>query len=75
MISNRKRIDYNYNIGDKVYIKEYDPTKMMQRHQGPYHVQKVYTNGTLGVRMNDNTVDRYNIQKLVLDRGQTYNND
>ena len=35
MISNQKRIDYNYNIGDKVYIKEYDPTNMMQRYHGP----------------------------------------
>ena len=75
MRSNQKRIDYNYNIGDKVYINEYDPTKMMQIHHGPYHVQRVYTNGTLGVQMSDNTVDRYNIRKLVLDRGQTYNND
>ena len=35
MISNRKRIYYNYNIGDKVYIKEYDSTKMMQRYHAP----------------------------------------
>ena len=75
MISNQKRIDYNYNIWDKVYIKHYDPTKMMQRHRSPYHVQWVYTHGTLGVQMNDNTMDRYNIRKLVLDRGKTYNND
>ena len=75
MRSNRKWIDYNYNIRDKVYIKEYDPTKMMQRYHGPYHVQRVYNKGNLGFRMNDNTVDRYNIQKLFLDRGKTYNND
>ena len=75
MRSNQKRIDYNYNIGDKLYIKEYDPTKMMQRHHGPYHVQRVYTNETLVFWINDNTVERYNIQKLVLYRGQTYNND
>ena len=49
MRSNRKRIDYNYNFGDKVYIKEYEPTKMMQRHHGQYHMQRVYNNGTLGV--------------------------
>ena len=75
MRSNWKRIDYNYNTGDKVYIKEYDPTKMMQRHHGPYYVQRVYTNGTIGVQMNYITVDRYNIPKLVLDRGKTHNND
>ena len=75
MRSNRNQIDYNYNIRDKVYIKEYDPTKIMQRHHGPYHVQRLYTNGTIGVQMNDNIMDRYNIRKLVLDRGQTYNND
>ena len=49
MRSNRKWIDYNYNIGYNLYIKEYDRTKMMQKHHGPYHVQRVYTNGTLGV--------------------------
>ena len=49
MRCNQKRIEYNYNIGDKVYVKEYDPTKMMQRHHIPHHVQRVYTNGTLGV--------------------------
>ena len=38
MRSNRKRIDYNYNIRDNVDIKEYDPTKMIQRHHGPYQV-------------------------------------
>ena len=54
-----------FSSGDFILINLIAPsvtTKMMQRHHGPYHVQWVYTNGTLGVRMNDNTVDRYNLK-------------
>ena len=49
---NKKRIDYNYKVGDRVWIKHYDPTKMDSRLHGPYHITRIYVNGTVDVQLN-----------------------
>jgi hypothetical protein len=33
--ANAKRIDYNYNVGERIMMVEYDPTKLEARTYGP----------------------------------------
>ena len=61
---NRKRIDYDYSIGEKVYInrkgvfRKFDDPKY-----GPFRITDIYTNGT--VRIQKGSVnERINIRRL-----------
>ena len=62
---NKKRIDYNYKVGDRVWIKHYEPTKMDSRLHGPYQVTRIYVNGTIDVQLKPGVIQRYNIRKVV----------
>ena len=62
---NRRRIDYNYSVGERVWIKVYDPTKMDPRLHGPYQITRVYVNGTVDVQLKPGVIQRYNIRKVV----------
>ena len=44
--TNKRRIDYNYRVGDNVMIKRYDPTKLQERLHGPYRISQVCVNGS-----------------------------
>jgi len=61
---NRKRIDYDYSVGEKVYInrkgvfRKFDDPKY-----GPFRITDIYTNGT--VRIQKGSVnERINIRRL-----------
>ena len=48
---NRKRITHKYNVGDKVLLdKPGILRKMSKPRQGPYEVERVYSNGTIRIR-------------------------
>jgi hypothetical protein len=65
MRENKKRIDYNYEVGEKVWIKVYDPTKMDAKLRGPFKISRVYVNGTVQLQMSDTVFQRFNIRKIV----------
>jgi len=45
---NRKRVDYDYQFGDQVYIiRDGIYRKLESPHEGPYPITHVYTNGTV----------------------------
>ena len=62
---NAKRREYMFEVGGEVLIKTVKPTKMQPRAHGPYTITRVYTNGTLDVRRNQQVVERLNIRRLV----------
>ena len=68
--SNKRRIHYNYQPGQHVMVMTEDPTKLEQRTHGPYLINRVFTNGTVELRLNAATTTMVNIQKLVLIRNQ-----
>jgi hypothetical protein len=68
MRENKKRIDYNYEVGEKVWIKVYDPTKMDAKLRGPFKISRIFVNGTVQLEMGtpDTPVyRRFNIRKIV----------
>jgi len=62
---NKKRIDYNYEVGDRVWIKHYDPKKLEPRLHGPYRITRIYVNGTIDIELKPGVIQRYNIRKVV----------
>ena len=63
--SNIRRVDYDYNIGDAVYI-EYDELmrKLNNPRSGPYAITRVHVNGTVTLQKNSNKTDRINIRRI-----------
>ena len=66
---NMKRREHTYAIGQLVYMKTYDPTKMEEKLHGPYPILQVYTNGTVDIHRAANVKDRVHLRKIVPYRG------
>ena len=61
---NKKRIEFDYQPGQSVYIKEVS-TKLGSRSVGPFPIQSVHTNGTVTIIRNPGTKERINIRRLI----------
>jgi len=66
---NKKRCEHTYAIGQLVYMKTYDLTKMQEKLHGHYPLLQVYTNGTVDVYRVENVRDRVHLRKIVPYRG------
>ena len=63
--ANRKRVSYDYQVGDEVLKLAYNPDKLSPRaNSGPYPVETVHTNGTVTIRINPNTLERINLRRI-----------
>ena len=62
---NQKRREFNYQVGQQVYVKVINPTKLSKRVEGPYNIVQVYTNGTVDVARNAHVTERVNIRRLT----------
>ena len=62
---NNRRIPYDYGVGQKVYKKIHDPTKLGKRNEGPYEIERVHVNGTVTMRMRPGVTERINIRRIV----------
>ena len=61
---NKKRVEHDYKIGERVLIFSSDPNKMEQPRRGPYDIIQVQTNGTVTLQK-DNVTERYNVRQIV----------
>lgn len=67
---NKKRIDWNFNIGDLVYVdvgNKLNRTKLDEIRQGPFHVSKIISKHILEVdtETNPKVTRKYHVNKLV----------
>ena len=69
MRTNKKRVDHNYSIGDRVMIVTYDPNKLDSKQHGPYRIVRVFTNGTVRVQLRQHIQETFNIRKVFPYRG------
>ena len=61
---NKKRIDYDYAVGDKVLLfNDGIHRKLEDKYSGPYVITQVHTNGTVRIQR-DNISERINIRRL-----------
>ena len=68
--SNNKRIDYNYQVGDMVKLRVYDPSKLQERFKGPYRITQVFTNGTVHLLTKPGITTPINIRKIEPYKGE-----
>jgi len=60
--ANAKQYDFNYTVGQQVYIKEYNPDKLQPCAIGPFPITQVFTNGTVEIQVRPHVVKQFNIQ-------------
>jgi hypothetical protein len=53
---NAKRFDFNYTVGQEVYVKEHNPDKLQPRAIGPFPITQVFTNGTAEIQIKPHVV-------------------
>jgi hypothetical protein len=51
IVSNQKRISFDYQPNQEVFKLVYEPGKLEPRAIGPYRVNTVHTNGTLTIQL------------------------
>ena len=62
---NARRIDHDYQVGDRVLLEKPGILrKMSQPRTGPFEIIKVHTNGTVRIRRN-NVTEQVNIRRLT----------
>jgi hypothetical protein len=62
---NAKRIDHDYQVGDKILLERPGILrKMSSPRKGPYKIIKVHTNGTVRIRRG-NVTERVNIRRIT----------
>ena len=63
---NNKRIRHDYVVGDEVWKKMYlgFSDKLKPTVTGPYRIERVFTNGTVTIRLSPNQVERINIRRI-----------
>lgn len=64
--NNKKRLDFIYKSGDRVYKKNHDPDKLAEKWTGPFLVTKVIDQNVVEIQQK-NKITRENIKNLKPD--------
>ena len=60
---NSKRISYDYQPGQKHLKKKHEWTKLGERWDGPYIIEKTHVNGNVTVKLTEGVTERLNIRR------------
>ena len=61
---NRKRWNFDYEVGQQVLVKNKENRKLEPPFSGPYPIVQVYSNGTVAIQRNNNVRERINIRRI-----------
>ena len=61
---NNKRLNHDYQPGDRVFIINRDVKRKLDANEGPFEILKAHTNGTVEIRRSANVTERINIRRL-----------
>ena len=62
--ANAKRVNYDYQPGQKALKLVYKPKKLDPQAEGPYNINKIHTNGTVELQLTDDLTERINIRRI-----------
>ncbi|CAJ1934777.1 unnamed protein product [Cylindrotheca closterium] len=62
---NAKRKEFDYNVGSEVLVKNFNPSKLDPKMEGPYQITRVFTNRTVEICRSPQVFERLNIRRLV----------
>ena len=60
-MTERRRREYQYTVGQEVLIKTISPNKLEPQAHGPYVIQQVYQNSTIDLKRSPTVTERVNI--------------
>jgi hypothetical protein len=63
--ANRKRLQYDYALGQQVLKKVHNPTKLGVKMEGPYTIECVHINGNLTILLHEGITGRINICRVL----------
>ena len=61
---NSKRIRHDYKPNDMVYVTSYDVKRKLNGKEGPFRINRVYTNGNVLIQKTPLVQERINIRRL-----------
>ena len=61
---NAKRRQYDYTIGDTVYVRTVNPSKLDARGLGPYPITQVHANGTITIQRAAHVTERLHLRRV-----------
>jgi transposase InsO family protein len=61
---NARRRHYDYRIGEQVYVKAINPSKLAPRSHGPYPITRVHANGTITIQRTPHVQERVNLRRV-----------
>ena len=64
MRANARRMAFNYRNGEQALKKIRDPTKLGQRWEGPYPIERVHVNGNVTIALRPGVLERINIRRV-----------
>lgn len=60
-----KRRRYDFEINQKVLKQLHKPTKLGERYEGPYNLEKVHCNGNITIKLKPNMTERITIHIVI----------
>ena len=69
IVTRKEDRDYNYQVGDMLKLRVYDPSKLEERFKGPYRITQVFTNGTVHLQIKSGITTSVNMQKIKPQKG------
>jgi hypothetical protein len=63
--ANRKQCRFDYTMGQQVLKKVHNPTKLGERTEGPYTIERVHINGNLTILLCEGITERINICRVL----------
>ena len=61
---NSKQISYDYQPGQKSLKKKHEWTKLGERWDGPFVIEKTHVNGNVTVKLTEGVTERLNIRRI-----------
>ena len=61
---NAKRTSYDYAIGQKVLKKRHEWSKLGEKWDGPFSIERVHVNGNVTIAIRDGVTERINIRRV-----------
>ena len=64
MQANARRTAFDYRNGEQILKRIHDPTKLGQRWEGPYPIERVHANGNVTIALRPGVLERINIRRF-----------
>ena len=61
---NAKRTSYDYQVGQKVLKKRHEWSKLGEKWDGPFSIERVHVNGNITIAIRDGVTERLNIRRV-----------